>query len=102
MTQFRLAQDLIEQLLANEIDGAIATQKISNSAINYHPIFEESFWLIAPPNVKIERTDLTTLEQWLKQQSWIAYGEDLPIIGRFWRVVFERRLEASFGWRTSN
>ncbi|MER3432387.1 MAG: LysR family transcriptional regulator [Leptolyngbya sp. ERB_1_1] len=93
--QFGLVQELIEQLLSNQIDCAIATQKISNSTIEYHPIFEESFWLVAPPDTKIEKTDLATLEQWLKQQNWIAYGEDLPIIRRFWRVVFGRRLEVN-------
>ncbi|WP_058998196.1 LysR family transcriptional regulator [Leptolyngbya sp. NIES-2104] len=88
--QFGLVQDLIERLLADQIDCAIATQKVAHSAIEYHPIYEESFWLVAPPNVEIERS-----EQWLQQQSWIAYGEDLPIIRRFWRVVFGRRLEAN-------
>lgn len=91
--QFGLVHDLIEQLLSNQIDCAIATQKISNSAIEYQPIFEESFWLVAPPNITIEETNLATLEQWLKQQTWIAYSEDLPIIRRFWRVVFGQRLE---------
>jgi DNA-binding transcriptional LysR family regulator len=93
VTRFGLAQELIEQLLSNQIDCAIATQKILNSAIEYHPIFEESFWLVASPNVTIEETDLATVEQWLKQQTWIAYSEDLPIIRRFWRVVFGQRLE---------
>lgn len=93
--QFGLVQDLIEQLLSNQIDCAIATQKIPNSAIEYHPIFEESFWLVAPPNVIFEEIDLATLEQSLKQQSWIAYGEDLPIIRRFWRVVFGQRLDVN-------
>ncbi|MBW4444540.1 MAG: LysR family transcriptional regulator [Plectolyngbya sp. WJT66-NPBG17] len=91
--RFGLVQELIEQLLSNQIDCAIATQKIPNSAIECHPLFEESFWLVAPPAVNVEQTDLALLEQWLKQQSWIAYGEELPIIRRFWRVVFGRRLE---------
>ncbi|BAU11618.1 transcriptional regulatory protein LysR family protein [Leptolyngbya sp. NIES-3755] len=88
--QFGLVQDLIERLLADQIDCAIATQKIAHSAIEYHPLYEESFWLVAPPGMEIEQS-----EQWLRQQTWIAYGEDLPIIRRFWRVVFGQRLEVN-------
>jgi DNA-binding transcriptional LysR family regulator len=33
------------------------------------------------------------LEQWLKTQPLIAYSEELPIIRRFWRMVFGRRLD---------
>jgi DNA-binding transcriptional LysR family regulator len=100
-TQFGMTQTLIEQLLENHLDCVIATQKISNSELEYQPIFKENFWLIAPPNLTIPfnqdflQSDLSQLEQWLLQQPWIAYGEDLPIIRRFWRVVFGRRLEVS-------
>jgi len=97
--QFGLVQDLIDQLLENQIDCAIATQKIAKPELEYQLIFEESFWLIGPPTAKIPlspdqmETDLTPLEQWLKLQAWIAYSEDLPIIRRFWRVIFGRRLD---------
>ena len=95
--RFGLVQELIEQLLANQLDCAIATQKIAKFELEYQPIFEESFWLVGPPNVEIPvspeilQVDLTLLEQWLREQPWIAYSEDLPIIRRFWRVVFGRR-----------
>jgi DNA-binding transcriptional LysR family regulator len=99
--QFGLVQNLIEQLLANQIDCAIATQKINKPELGYQQIFEESFWLVGPPNVEVPtsqdvmQADLTSLEQWLKSQRWIAYSEDLPIIRRFWRVIFGRRLEVN-------
>lgn len=98
-TRFGLVQDLIEQLLKNQIDYAIATQKIDKPELDYQLIFEESFWLVGPPNLDIPfsrsvlHTDLTKLEHWLKTQPWITYSEDLPIIRRFWRVIFGRRLE---------
>ncbi|MEL7316403.1 MAG: LysR family transcriptional regulator [Cyanobacteria bacterium J06559_3] len=97
-TRFGLAQNLIEQLLADEIDCAIATQKISRPELDYQPILEESFWLVGPPNAPSppEQTahpsHRQTLESWLKSQSWVTYSEDLPIIRRFWRVVFGHRL----------
>jgi DNA-binding transcriptional LysR family regulator len=96
---FGLVHELIEQLLNNRLDCLIATQKITKSEIEYQPIFEESFWLVGFPQIEIPvspeilQVDLTPLEQWLKEQPLIAYSEDLPIIRRFWRVVFGRRTE---------
>lgn len=97
--RFGLAQELVEQLLAGQLDAVIATQKITQSGLDYQLIFTENFWLVAPPNTvipisqEILQTDVTQLEQWLRGQVWIAYGEDLPIVRRFWRVVFGRRMD---------
>jgi DNA-binding transcriptional LysR family regulator len=97
--KFGLAEDLIEQLLAEQLDYVIATQKIVKSELEYQPIFEENFWVVEPPEIKIPvpqeilQVDLTPLEQWLRQQPLIAYSEDLPIIRRFWRLIFARRSE---------
>jgi DNA-binding transcriptional LysR family regulator len=94
---FGLAVELIEQLSAGVIEGAIATQKITQPDIAYQRICTESFWLIGPPHAKIPfspdsiRADPTALSQWLQGQPWIAYSEELPIIRRFWRVVFGQR-----------
>jgi DNA-binding transcriptional LysR family regulator len=99
--QFGLVQDLIDQLLENQIDCAIATQKIAKPELEYQLVFEESFWLVGPPTAQIPlsqdqiQQDLIPLEQWLKLQPWIAYSEELPIIRRFWRVVFGRRLDVN-------
>lgn len=97
--QFGLAPDLIQQLLVGQLDAVIATQKMVRSELEYQLIYEENFWLVAPPDVVIPisseqlQVDLTSLEQWLRGQPLIAYSEDLPIIRRFWRVVFGRRLD---------
>lgn len=96
--QFGLVQELIEQLLANQIDCAIATQKIPQPELEYELIFEENFWLVGPPIATIpfsEAGDLTALERWLRSQPWIAYSEELPIIRRFWRVTFGQRLDVN-------
>lgn len=100
---FGLAKGLIEQLVNEEIDGAIATQKITTPGIEYQPIFTESFWLVGPPNLELPfsqdsrqaeltATELTVLAEWLEAQPWVSYSADLPIIRRFWRVVFGQRL----------
>jgi DNA-binding transcriptional LysR family regulator len=97
--QFGLVNDLITELLEGRLDMAIATQKIARSDLEYQLIYEESFWLVASPQPILPfdpillQVDLTPLEQWLRTQPLIAYSEDLPIIRRFWRVVFGRRLD---------
>jgi DNA-binding transcriptional LysR family regulator len=97
--QFGLASELIEQLLVDKLDVVIATQKIANSELEYYSIATESFWLVAPPQIispidlTIPNIDLKILERWIKTYPLIAYSEDLPIIRRFWRVVFGRRLD---------
>ncbi|ARV59006.1 LysR family transcriptional regulator [Nostocales cyanobacterium HT-58-2] len=99
--QFGLAQQLIEQLQEGRLDVAVATQKIAKLDIEYQLLFEESFWLVGPPatimpiSEEVLQVDLTSLEEWLRTQSWIAYGEDMPIIRRFWRVVFGRRIDVN-------
>jgi DNA-binding transcriptional LysR family regulator len=96
--EFGLVEALIEQLLAGKIDCAIATQKIVKPELEYQRLYEESFWLVGPPSIAVPiapdvmQVDLTTLETWLRTQVWLSYSEELPIIRRFWRVVFGRRL----------
>jgi DNA-binding transcriptional LysR family regulator len=106
--RFGLAADLIEQLSKGEIEGAIATQKISQPDIAYQRICTENFWLVGPPNASIfhfqastssdsppsdrPTSELTALGHWLQDQPWVAYSEELPIIRRFWRIVFGQRL----------
>jgi DNA-binding transcriptional LysR family regulator len=97
--RFGLTTDLIQQLKAGKLDLVIATQKITLSDLECQLIFEESFWLIGPPDLTVpkfeesDRTSLNTLDRWLLTQPWIAYSEELPIIRRFWRVVFDRRID---------
>ncbi len=99
--RFGLVRDLIDRLLDNQIDCAIATQKIANPELEYQLMFEENFWLIGAPHLIVPRSEdlrqanLTSLEEWLRPQPLIAYSEDLPIIRRFWRVVFGRRLDVN-------
>ncbi|BAU15720.1 transcriptional regulator, LysR family (plasmid) [Leptolyngbya sp. NIES-3755] len=94
-----LAQDLIDLLLKEQLDVVVATQKIARPELEYQLIHKENFWLVAPPETvvpippEILQVDLTSLEQWLRRQPLIAYSEELPIVRRFWRVVFGRRLD---------
>ncbi|PZO17270.1 MAG: LysR family transcriptional regulator [Leptolyngbya foveolarum] len=94
---FGLTKELLRQVIEGEIDCAIATQKIPQSDLEYHAIYTENFWLVGPPNSALSLSSshpltAATLSAQLPLESWIAYSEELPIIRRFWRVVFGRRL----------
>lgn len=92
--RFGLAREPIEQLSAGKLDAVIATQKIARTDLEYQLVTEENFWAIAPPTTAIPTSlELPALEQWMRTQPLIAYSEELPIIRRFWRVVFGRRLD---------
>jgi DNA-binding transcriptional LysR family regulator len=75
------------------------TQKTARASLDYHLIYEESFWLVAPPQIVVPTSQEVlhanphSLEEWLRTQAWLAYSEELPIIRRFWRVVFGRRID---------
>jgi len=95
---FGLAQNLIKQLISGNLDLVVSTLKIQKAEIIYHPLFEESFWLVGskelnmPIALETSREDLILLEKWLSTQPIISYNEDLAIIRRFWRIVFGRRI----------
>jgi DNA-binding transcriptional LysR family regulator len=97
--QLGLAKDLIQELLAGQLDAVITTQKITRSELEYQLVYEEHFWLVAPSDTVLPisseqlQANLTSLEQWLRSQALIAYSDDLPIVRRFWRIVFGRRLD---------
>ncbi len=99
--KFGLVQELIPQLQIGQLDMVIATQKLSQSDIEYKLLFEENFWLVGPPatvipiSQEVLQVDLTPLAVWLRTQPWISYSEELPIIRRFWRVVFGQRIDVN-------
>jgi len=84
---------LIARVQNGELDAAISTLKRPHPELAYRSIFEETFWLVAPPNAHIPSR--RRLDAWLCEQPWIAYDPDLPILRRFFRQVFGRRLDVS-------
>lgn len=94
--KFGLSEDLIEQLLADHLDYVVSTIKIKKADLIFQPLFKESFWLVGANDLEIPNyQDLSILENWLKTQPIIAYSEELPIIRRFWRLVFGRRIDVN-------
>jgi DNA-binding transcriptional LysR family regulator len=81
--------ELLEKLRAQELDVVISTIKRPDAELAYAGVFEETFWLVVPPDCVVPPRP--RLEPWLTRQPWIAYDEDFSIIRRFWRQVFGRR-----------
>jgi len=84
---------LIQQVQNGDLDAAISTLKRPHPELSYRSIFEETFWLVAPPSARVPSRRL--LEAWLCGAPWIAYDPDLPILRRFFRQVFGHRLDVS-------
>ncbi len=95
--KFGLSQDLIEQLLAGDLDFVVSTVKIKKADLVYQPLFKENFWLVGANHLEIPnyQESLSILESWVKTQPIIAYSEELPIIRRFWRIVFGKRIDVN-------
>ncbi len=95
--KFGLTADLIAELRSHSLDVVIATQKLNSPDIEYQLLLKESFWLVAPPEtvLPISVEDSKPFIEWLKTQPWISYSEELPIVRRFWRVVFGSRIDVN-------
>lgn len=95
--KFGLSQDLIEQLLAGDLDFVVSTVKIKKADLVYQLLFKENFWLVGANDLEVPnyQENFSILDNWLKTQPMIAYSEELPIIRRFWRIVFGRRIDVN-------
>lgn len=85
---FDLTVPLLQRLLANELDFIIATKRIDEPGVQYVPIADERFHLIAPIGYDAPEADL---KDWMDRQCWISYGLELPIIRRYYQTQFGER-----------
>jgi DNA-binding transcriptional LysR family regulator len=96
---FGETDDLIDELSQGRLDAAIATQQVNASHIDNTRIETEEFCLVAaadsPPLKSAFRPGehKEGLETALLNYAWISYSQELPIIRRFWQVVFGKRPE---------
>lgn len=96
---FGLAKDMLLQLSEGELDFVIASQKsVESKNIIYEPILTENFIVVGSPDMDlkdfkkyIKDNDIAAVENWLVNQKWYAYSNDLAFIRRFWLVNFNKR-----------
>ncbi|MBM7705038.1 LysR family transcriptional regulator [Metabacillus iocasae] len=88
--QFGITSALIESLQNDQLDLAIATQKLHLPGIEYTKIEEETFVIVVPFDAEVNVGE-HSVEEWLNEQRWISYGLELPIIRRIWKEHFQKR-----------
>ncbi|MEV4639533.1 LysR family transcriptional regulator [Actinoplanes sp. NPDC049548] len=90
-----LADDLLEGLRAGRFDLVLSAVRPRSRAVVAVPLMDEEFVLVAAP-VWAHRIGAVDPDdsRALDELPLVSYAEDLPILRRYWRHVFRRRLAA--------
>ncbi|MEV7203083.1 LysR family transcriptional regulator [Streptomyces griseoluteus] len=93
-----LADELLTGLSEGRFDLVVSTVRPRGRNISATPLTDEEFVLVAAPSWA-ERIDTALLlndgASALRSVPVISYAEDMPLIRRFWRTVFQTRPSAS-------
>ncbi|MFJ4184268.1 LysR family transcriptional regulator [Kitasatospora sp. NPDC089509] len=91
---FGLTDDLLDGLRAGRHDLVVATLRPRGRALASVPLADEEFVLVAAPAwaERIGSRLATEGPTVLHAVPLVSYAEDLPIVRRYWRHVFGRRL----------
>lgn len=84
---FGLANDMLEDLRTGTLDVVLSSVRPRIKGIESEPFYDEEFALVASPSWK----EKLRSEDDLGAIPVVAYAENLPIVRRYWRTVFERR-----------
>jgi DNA-binding transcriptional LysR family regulator len=71
------AEPLLADLVAGRLDVVVSTIRPRNRAVQWAPLVDEEFVLVAAPGVGADAP-------------LVSYAEDLPVIRRYWRSVYGR------------
>jgi DNA-binding transcriptional LysR family regulator len=86
-----LTEPLLEELRAGRHDLVVATRRPRGRTLHAELLADEEFVLVAAP-AWAEHLKGQELPNALESLPLISYAEDLPIVRRYWRHVFDRRL----------
>ncbi|PTH84004.1 LysR family transcriptional regulator [Streptomyces sp. A244] len=89
-----LTEPLLDELRAGRHDLVIATTRPRGRTLSAVPLTDEEFVLVAAPSwaERVARRRAEDVPAALHDVPLITYAEDLPIVRRYWRHVFGRRL----------
>ncbi|MEU3605563.1 LysR family transcriptional regulator [Streptomyces sp. NPDC035033] len=93
---FGLTDGLLDELRAGRHDLVVSTVRPRGRSLAWLPLSDEEFVLVAAP-VWAERIGGRVAAEGpaaLRDAPLVSYAEDLPILRRYWRHVFGRRLTA--------
>jgi DNA-binding transcriptional LysR family regulator len=92
--QTGLTEPLVAQLAAGDLDLVVATTRPRATGVEYELLYQEEFVLVAAP-AWAARVPARSLQRRgtdaLASAPLLAFAEHLPIIRRYWRVVFGER-----------
>ncbi|WP_067699640.1 LysR family transcriptional regulator [Nocardia jejuensis] len=89
-----LADDLLADLRVGKLDLVISTIRPRGRAVLSEPLADEEFILVAAPEVAARIDPNTLRNNDFQGIPLLSYAADLPIVRRYWRHVFDTRLEA--------
>ncbi len=82
--EFGEAEDLLDQLGEGALDIVVSTVQPRRRGISFQPLYDEEFVLVMSPAMAVRfRDDPDAVPV-------LSYSEELPIIRRYWRSVFDR------------
>ncbi|WP_252342237.1 substrate-binding domain-containing protein [Rhodococcus sp. 14-2483-1-2] len=98
--ELRLAQvqtdDALEEMRIGRHDMIVATRRPRGRAVAATPLADEEYVLVASPLWWGTRELLAVNgPSALRETPLIAFADDLPILRRYWREVFSKRLDRS-------
>ncbi|MFF9624851.1 LysR family transcriptional regulator [Streptomyces griseosporeus] len=91
---FGLAQDLLNDLAADRLDLVVSAIRPTHQELFAVPLVDEEFLLVGPESMArtVDADRLRTAPaDALAALPLVAYGEELPILRRYWRSEFGHR-----------
>ncbi|MFI6319237.1 LysR family transcriptional regulator [Nonomuraea sp. NPDC050556] len=81
-----LPEELLSALGDGSLDLVISSVRPRRTGLRVEPLCDEEFVLVAAPGWSVSQLERAPL---------VAYAENLPILRRYWRTVFDTRLTRS-------
>jgi len=93
VASFGKTAELLDWLEDHRLDVVVATQHLAKSGLRFARLDTESFWLVGGPGESLSAAhdDHEAIRAELEAKPWLSYGEELPIIRRFWMESFGER-----------
>ncbi|MDR6508615.1 LysR family transcriptional regulator [Arthrobacter oryzae] len=89
--RFGLVDGLLEELRSGDLDIVVSAVQPRVQGVTGTPLYDEEFVLVAAPSWQASRPGTSPADAELAAVPVVAYAENMPIIRRYWRTVFERR-----------
>lgn len=89
--RFGLVDGLLEELRVGDLDIVVSAVRPRVQGVTGTPLYDEEFVLVAAPSWQSSLPGDSPHDVELAAIPVVAYAENMPIVRRYWRSVFERR-----------